>query len=224
MINSNKCLTLRLHLKMGNTEKHIHILKIAEELFAEKGFDGATVRDIAEAADVNLAMISYYFGSKEKLMESLFKERMIVMKLKVEALIENKMLTPIQKVETLIDNYIERVIEKQSFYKIMLCEQVVNKNVIVLKLIKELKLSYAVLLTNLIAEGQKLKIFKKNIDVMLLSNTMTGTVTQLMINKEYYREFYNYKKMPAAEFDTLLTARLKEHLKNVFKAILGYDQ
>jgi hypothetical protein len=59
---------------------------------------------------------------------------------------------------------------------------------------------------------------------MLLSNTMTGTVTQLMINKEYYREFNHYKKMPTAEFDALLTTRLKEHLKNVFKAILGYDQ
>ena len=45
------------------------ILSTAMKLFGEKGFEGTSVRDIAKAADVNLAMISYYFGSKEKLFE-----------------------------------------------------------------------------------------------------------------------------------------------------------
>ena len=44
-------------------------MEAAEELFAEKGFSGTSVRDIADAADVNVAMISYYFGSKEKMLE-----------------------------------------------------------------------------------------------------------------------------------------------------------
>ena len=210
--------------KMATSDKHLHILHKAEELFADKGFDGATVRDIADAAGVNLAMISYYFGSKEKLMESLFTERMSAMKIRVESLIENKMLSPYQKVETLIDDYVSRVMEKQSFYKIMLCEQVINKNVIVLKLLKELKLSYAKLISELIAEGQRLKIFKKDIDVMLMLNTMTGTATQFIISKEYYKEFNNYKKMPAAEFDTLIISKLSSHIKNIFKAILGYEE
>ncbi len=47
----------------------------AELLFSQKGFDGTSVRDIAEAAGINTAMISYYFGSKEKLMEEILKER-----------------------------------------------------------------------------------------------------------------------------------------------------
>ncbi len=209
---------------MAISDKHIHILKKAEQLFAEKGYDGTTVRDIAETAGVNLAMISYYFGSKEKLMESLFTERMSAMKIRVEALIENNSLTPYEKVESLIDDYVSRVMEKQSFYKIMLCEQVINKNVIVLKLLKELKLSYAKLISELIAEGQRLKIFKKDIDVMLMLNTMTGTATQFIINQEYYREFNNYKKMPAAEFNELIVSRLRTHIKNIFKAILGYEQ
>ncbi|MBS1495879.1 MAG: TetR/AcrR family transcriptional regulator [Bacteroidetes bacterium] len=208
---------------MRRTEKYFHILEKAEDLFAERGFDGATVRDIADSAGVNLAMISYYFGSKEKLMESLFKERMILMKLKVEALIENKTITPVQRIEILIDNYIEKVIDKQPFYKIMLCEQVINKNTIVLKLIKELKLSYARMLSVLISEGQKQKIFKKNIDIMLLTNTMSGTATQLIINKEYYKEFNNYTKIPETEFDNILMTKLRAHLKFVFKAILGYE-
>jgi AcrR family transcriptional regulator len=40
------------------------ILAAAAELFARKGFRGTTVSDIAEAAKVNRALISYHFGSK----------------------------------------------------------------------------------------------------------------------------------------------------------------
>jgi AcrR family transcriptional regulator len=206
------------------TEKHKQILEKAEELFAHKGFDGATVRDIADAAGVNLAMISYYFGSKEKLMEALFQERMSAMKMRVEALIHTTSLAPFQKVEILIDEYINRVMEKQSFYKIMLCEQVINKNSVVMKLLKELKLSYANLIGELMLEGQKLKMFRKDIDVLLLLTTMTGTVTQFIINKDYYRDFNDRKKMKGKELDELIRSRLSNHIKQIFKAILGYEQ
>ena len=53
------------------SDKREHILIEAEKLFGERGFDGTSVRDIAQSAGVNLAMISYYFGSKEKLLEAL---------------------------------------------------------------------------------------------------------------------------------------------------------
>lgn len=43
------------------------ILDIATELFAKKGFDGTSTRDICKAAGVNISMISYYFGGKEEL-------------------------------------------------------------------------------------------------------------------------------------------------------------
>jgi AcrR family transcriptional regulator len=43
------------------------LLDAAEKLFAEKGFDGATIQDLAKAADVNVSLVSYYFGGKEGL-------------------------------------------------------------------------------------------------------------------------------------------------------------
>ncbi len=43
------------------------ILDAARRLFADNGFSGTSTRRIAEAAKVNLAMIHYYFGSKELL-------------------------------------------------------------------------------------------------------------------------------------------------------------
>ena len=62
-------------MKKVFSDKQIQILNVAEELIAKKGFDGTSVRDISTAAKVNVAMISYYFGSKEKMMPSLFQYR-----------------------------------------------------------------------------------------------------------------------------------------------------
>lgn len=45
-------------------EKLIHV---AGRMFAEKGFDGVTTRQIAGAAKVNISLISYYFGGKKGL-------------------------------------------------------------------------------------------------------------------------------------------------------------
>lgn len=53
----------------------MRILASAEKLFAEQGFDGATVRQIALAADVPLALVNYHFGSKEGLYRAIFDLR-----------------------------------------------------------------------------------------------------------------------------------------------------
>ena len=110
MVLLNKCLVLHLNLKMEIKDKKKHILDSAEKLFAVKGFEAATVREIAEEAGVNLAMISYYFGSKEKMMESLFQERMINTKLKVQQLLSNEHISPFGKVEIMLDDYIKKVL------------------------------------------------------------------------------------------------------------------
>lgn len=60
---------------MKLSEKQIHILNVAEELIAQQGYDGTSVREICTKANVNVAMISYYFGSKEKMMAYLYQYR-----------------------------------------------------------------------------------------------------------------------------------------------------
>jgi AcrR family transcriptional regulator len=47
--------------------KRDRIVDAAGELFAERGFDGTTVRDICQAADANVAAVNYYFGDKQRL-------------------------------------------------------------------------------------------------------------------------------------------------------------
>lgn len=205
------------------TEKHQHILDKAEELFASHGYEGTTVRDIATAADVNLAMISYYFGSKEKLMEVLFRHRMDGTRATIEAVVVNQAITPFQKLEILIDNYVNRVFDRQAFYKVMHTEQMLKNNSVIIQLMKQYKMGFINLIDSVIREGSKMNIFKNEADTMLLLQSMTGTVVQSVLNKEYYKEFHQLGKMKEKEFDALLKNRLVAHIKYLFKATLGYE-
>ncbi len=201
-------------------DKQLKIIETAERLFAHKGFDGTSVRDIADDAGINVAMISYYFGSKEKLMEAIFEVKNGRVQMRVEELLKEEKLRPIQKVYTLIDEHIERVMLSQQFYRIMICEQVSNTNTAILQKVKELKVRNAALITELIKDGQKKGDFKKKVDVVLMLNTLLGTVWQSIISKEHYREFTNSEALTDEEYENQLKKKLSIHIKTLFKAIL----
>jgi len=59
--------------KKGKRSTRISILEAAGQLFAEKGFKGATIRDICHKADVNIAAVNYHFGDKDGLYDSLIE-------------------------------------------------------------------------------------------------------------------------------------------------------
>lgn len=52
------------------------ILDVAERLFMAHGFEGTSMRQITGDAGVNLAAVNYHFGSKESLMEEVFRRRL----------------------------------------------------------------------------------------------------------------------------------------------------
>ena len=58
----------------ANTKERI--LTAAEALFAQRGFEGASLRQLTAAAGVNLAAVNYHFGSKDNLVEEVFKRRL----------------------------------------------------------------------------------------------------------------------------------------------------
>ena len=205
------------------SEKQLAIINAAEKLFAVKGFDGASVRDIAHEADVNVAMISYYFGSKEKLMEAVFEKSTHNIRLKVENLLQDKDLTHIQKVAILIDDYVDKFIHQQEFHKIMMREQMIDKNTAIAGLIHALKKRNLESIKKLIQEGQKSGAFKKNIDIVLMMTTMVGTVSQMITSQHFYRKMNNMEQMSEVEFQKHMRKKLSAHLKNLFKVMLTYE-
>ena len=55
--------------------KRDRILDAAEHLFAERGFEGVTLRQIASQAGVDVALASYHFGKKDELFTTVFQRR-----------------------------------------------------------------------------------------------------------------------------------------------------
>ncbi len=198
-------------------------MESAEELFAEKGFSGTSVRDIADAADINVAMISYYFGSKEKMLESLFNFRSQSTMLKLESMYNNTSLTPMEKVHQMIDYYIDKFLNQQCFHKVMMREQVGNHRHAIAGLIQDYKKRNQTLVKQLIQEGQKAGDFVKNIDIPLLMTTLVGTVSHMVTTQHSYKEINNLQAMPDDQFQKLIRKKLSAHIKFIFKAILTHE-
>lgn len=59
-------------IKKDNTEEKI--LAAAQDVFIQKGMDGARMQEIANTAGINKALLHYYFRSKQKLFEAIFKK------------------------------------------------------------------------------------------------------------------------------------------------------
>jgi len=66
-----------VHPEPSSREK---IMQSAERLFGGRGYDGVSVRDIAGDAQVNSALIGYYFGGKEGLLAEVYTRRCEVLK------------------------------------------------------------------------------------------------------------------------------------------------
>jgi len=57
-------------------ETRTRILDAAEALFMRHGFEGTSMRQLTAEAEVNLAAVNYHFGSKDALIEALFRRRL----------------------------------------------------------------------------------------------------------------------------------------------------
>lgn len=206
--------------KIEFTEKQLAIITTAERLFSIKGFEGTSVRDIAQEAGINVAMISYYFGSKEKLMEAVFEEKTRKMRLTVETLLQNTEMSSLEKVNILIEEYVSKILGQPQFHKIMLLEQITDKPGGVSDLILGLKKRNQVVIKKLILEGQKRGEFRKNIDVVLMMATMVGVVSQMIIGRRFYREINNLEHLSEEELTTYMRKKLTAYIKNLFKTLI----
>lgn len=63
-------------MSTGQFSTKDRILNAAECLFAQQGFSGTSLREVTARADVNIAAVNYHFGSKENLINEVFRRRM----------------------------------------------------------------------------------------------------------------------------------------------------
>lgn len=92
---------------MSATPTRERILDAAERTFAERGgADGASMRDLAAAAEVRLSQLSYYFGSKEALYRAVFARRADALALARGTALSAAMAAPTPDIRAVVEAFI----------------------------------------------------------------------------------------------------------------------
>ena len=203
-------------------DKREHIMNTAVSLFAVNGFEGTSVRDIAAAADVNLAMISYYFGSKEKLFESIVDFNASSTRTMLDELNSNTDLTSIQKIEKAIEIYVHRLFNNREFHKVLQHELMLNQRDELSKAIMNIISKNAGALSLIIENGIKKKEFRK-VDDLLTVTSLTGTINSVLSSKKFCRMMFNdasHNDDYVPYDDENFRKRVINHLKQLMQAHL----
>lgn len=201
-------------------EKQIEILLVAETLFAQNGFEKTSVRAIAKDAQINVAMVSYYFGSKEKLLEALIIYRTKDLRFEITS-VSKANLEPIEKIKKVIDLYINRINCNKGIYRILHFELTNEKDDPRLDALNEIRKTNLESLINIIEEGQEKGVFRKEIIIPLIPATILGTYFHFNMNKFYFQELFDLQS--EEDFENYIKTVLSKHIQQTIIALLTYE-
>lgn len=216
----NNCLILshNFNYPMELNSKQLEIIGIAKALFAQHGFDATSVRDIAQRAQINVAMINYYFNSKENLLEVLIKHGIEAYKLDPSQYDTEP--DAFRRLERMVEHYVESKFSDLHLYQILTNEANNKKRESYSILFKELRRHNIQCLREVITYGVGQGVFHFY-DPVLLHTSMIGTFLNFKMNRSVMEEFIEIPK--GMSFEEYLKIELTKHLKYILKAILTYE-
>lgn len=216
----NNCLILSDYFieHMELNAKQLEIIEIAKVLFAQNGFDATSVRDIAQRANINVAMINYYFNSKENLLETLIKRG--IEGYKLDPLYYEGEKEPFVRLNKMIEHYVDSKFVDPHLYQILTNEVNTKKRGAYTLAFKELRQYNIQKLSEVVEYGVEQGAFRYY-DPMLLLTSMIGTFLDFKRNKSIIEEFLT---IPAEmTYEDYFKTELTKHLKFIMKAILTYE-
>lgn len=202
-----------------HVDKRETIMDAAVELFAVKGFEGSSIREIAQAAGVNLAMINYYFGTKEKLFEQLVLHRATNILSATGEIINNTQLSYQEKMEQLLYAHVERLFHHRHFHRVIHQEMMLSNRTQLQEIIVNSLSPNNILIQDLINEGIAKGAFKP-VDTHLIVATFFGTVNYVVSSRKFCNKLLNKEDDYIPYEDESFKQRMKEHLKDMLLAIL----
>ncbi len=111
----------RFHRRLGEVLDH------ATEVFCEKGYEGASMRDLSRASGMSLAGLYHYFGSKERLLYLIQKQTFTTILEKLKGRLE-EIEEPEQRIRIFILNHLEYFLVNQQGMKVLSHEDEALKN------------------------------------------------------------------------------------------------
>ena len=201
------------------SDKKDHILDVAEQVFAELGYDGASTRVISAQAGVNMAMLNYYFGSKEGLYLSVFERKVSSFKALLQNIGSNDSMTPWDKLERAIDEYVNRIIANNCFQKLINRELSLSIRGGITDKMVPILMTNVIELKKILKEGIDSGQFYPDIDSDLTITTIFGTKNYL-INSQHMSAALLEHTLDNEYLDRELKPRLKTYMKRLLKSYL----
>lgn len=119
---------------MNNSFTEQKIKDAARKVFQAKGYDAARTRDIAEEAGVNLALINYYYRSKESLFEEIMGDSILSFRNAIIGITNDSNTSVREKIETLTNNYFSIFMQEPDLPIFIFLETQKNSDFILQKL------------------------------------------------------------------------------------------
>lgn len=201
-------------------DKKDHILDVAEKIFSELGYDGASTRLISGEAGVNMAMLNYYFGSKEGLYLAIFKRKISASLAVLQNIGNDDTITAWGKMERYIDNYVEKIITNTCFQKLINRELSSGKNSELTEKMTSLLMTNVLEFKKIILDGINTGIFRADIDPDLAILTVFGTKHYLINSPHFVSTMLGHDIRDDAYLDAELKPRLKIYMKQLMKSYL----
>ena len=200
-------------------DKKEQILEIALQMFGNKGYEGTSIRDLSNEAGINVAMINYYFGSKDKLFQSVIEYKTSYLKTIFLEIYNNKNLTAIEKIDLAIIHLVDRIFSFPPFHRLLHRELSLDHKLDSHKEMIDILLGNSFIIRDIINEGVKDNSFEK-IDVELTVATLFGTLSQLTISEELCRKMLKKTEEFQPYTDKKFRKRIIKHLSTIMTALL----
>lgn len=137
--------------KVADETTEERIKNAARIVFYKKGYAGTRTRDIAEEADINLALLNYYFRSKKKLFDIIMIEAVSRFMQNMSVVLNDEKSTLGQKIESIAENYVDFIIEEPNIPIFVLSEIRNNAD----GLLEKLPVKYLVINSTFFKQYQK---------------------------------------------------------------------
>lgn len=177
------------------------ILEAALDLFASRGFQSTTVRDIAAAAGVNIALINYHFGSKEQLYKDLILARFSMMFVLLDRIVTDASLPPQEKVERLIGAYVDFVYANPDIPRLIVREMTLRSD-IAIWFAQEVTSQVAVRIFPVIMEAREAGFIRRDVDISVLIPAFIGSIVFGVVAAPVIEAIQAGMGVPAIDIET----------------------
>ena len=204
-------------------DKKDHILDVAERVFSDLGFDGASTRMISGEAGVNMAMLNYYFGSKEGLFLAVFERKISSFQTLLQNIGNDESISSWDKLAKCIDNYVERIIVNNCFQKLINRELSMSKRSELSDKITDILMINVLEISKILDEGIKNGTFFKDTDTQLAIATIFGTKNYIINTPNISSLMLGHDVRDEKYLEEQLKPRVKTYMKRLLKAYLVND-